>query len=60
MELFLKQESRELYNSWVIFPQAPKHDWWGHKDPYKFAYDVKESRVMNLVVKFMDNFFCYS
>jgi len=55
-ELFLKQENRELYNSWVIFPQAPKHDWWGYEDPYKFAYDVKESKAMNLVVKFMDNF----
>jgi len=55
-ELFLREENRELYNSWVIFPQAPKHDWWGYEDPYKFAYDVKESKAMNLVVKFMDNF----
>ena len=55
-KLFLKKENRELYNSWVIFPQASKNDWWGHIDPYKFNYDVKESKDMSLVVKLMDNF----
>ena len=55
-KLFLKKENRELYNSWVIFPQASKNDWWGHSDPYKFNYDVKESKDMSLVVKLMDNF----
>ena len=55
-KLFLKKESREKYNSWVIFPQAPKHDWWGYKDPYKLNYNVKESKAMSLVVKLMDNF----
>ena len=38
-KLFLKKENREQFNSWVIFPQAPKNDWWGYKDPYKFAYN---------------------
>ena len=55
-KLFLKKESREKYNSWVIFPQAPKYDWWGYKDPYKLNYNVKESKAMSLVVKLMDNF----
>ena len=55
-KLFLKKENREQYNSWVIFPQASKNDWWGHSEPYKFNYDVKESKDMNLVVKLMDNF----
>ena len=55
-KLFLKKENREQFNSWVIFPQAPKNDWWGYKDPYKFAYNVKESKAMSLVVKLMDNF----
>lgn len=55
-KLFLKKENREQYNSWVIFPQAPKNDWWGYKDPYKFDYNVKESKAMSLVVKLMDDF----
>ena len=55
-KLFLKKESRKKYNSWVIFPQAPKHDWWGYKDSYKLNYNVKESKAMSLVVKLMDNF----
>ena len=55
-KLFLKKENREQFNSWVIFPQAPKNDWWGYKDPYKFAYNVKESNAMSLVIKFMDEF----
>ena len=55
-KLFLKKENREEYNSWVIFPQAPKNDWWGYKDPYKFDYNVKESKAMSLVVKLMDDF----
>jgi predicted peptidase len=55
-KLFLKKENREEYNSWVIFPQAPKNDWWGYKEPYKFDYNVKESKAMSLVVKLMDDF----
>ena len=55
-KLFLKKENREQYNSWVIFPQAQKNDWWGYKDPYKFDYNVTESKAMELVVKFMDDF----
>ena len=55
-KLFLKKENREQYNSWVIFPQAQKNDWWGYKDPYKFDYNVKESKAMSLVVKLMDDF----
>lgn len=54
--LFLEKENREKYNSWVIFPQAPQNDWWGYKDPYKFAYNVKESKAISLVVKLMDSF----
>ena len=55
-KLFLKKENREQYNSWVIFPQAQKNDWWGYNDPYKFDYNVKESKAMSLVVKLMDDF----
>ena len=55
-KLFLKKENREQYNSWVIFPQAQKNDWWGYKDPYKFDFNVKESKAMSLVVKLMDDF----
>ena len=55
-ELFLKEENREQFNSWIIFPQASKNDWWGYKEPYKFDYNVKESKAMSLVVKLMDNF----
>ena len=55
-KLFLKKENREQYNSWVIFPQAQKNDWWGYKDPYKFDYNVTESKAMSLVVKLMDDF----
>ena len=55
-ELFLKEKNREQFNSWVIFPQAPKKDWWGYKDPYKFDYNVTESKAIELVVKFMDEF----
>lgn len=56
-KLFLKKESREKYNSWVIFPQAPQSDWWGgYYDPYKFNYKVNQSLSLGLVIKFMDNF----
>ena len=55
-KLFLKKENREQYNSWVIFPQASKRDWWGHSEPYKFNYNVKESKDMSLVIKLMDSF----
>ena len=55
-ELFLKKNNRELYPSWVIFPQASQNDWWGYKDPYKFDYNVKDSKAMGLVVKLMDKF----
>tara|TARA_B110000503_G_C7170695_1_gene424132 strand:- start:4562 stop:5320 length:759 start_codon:yes stop_codon:yes gene_type:complete len=55
-KLFLKKENREQYNSWVIFPQAQKNDWWGYNDPYEFDYNVKESKAMSLVVKLMDDF----
>ena len=47
-KLFLKKESREKYNSWVIFPQAPKHDWWGHGTPiYKNNPAMKQGVVPN-------------
>ena len=55
-ELFLKKENREKYNSWVIFPQASKNDWWGYSHPYKFNYNVSESKDMSLVLNLMDNF----
>ena len=55
-ELFLNKNNRELYPSWVIFPQASQNDWWGYKDPYKFDYNVKDSKAMGLVVKLMDKF----
>ncbi len=41
--LFLDNNNRKKYKSWVIFPQSPKNDWWGgYYDPYKYDYDVKK------------------
>ena len=55
-ELFLKEENREQFNSWIIFPQASKNDWWGYKEPYKFDYNVNKSKAMGLAVRLMDDF----
>ena len=56
-DLFLNKENREKYKSWVIFPQAPRNDWWGgYYDPYKYDYDVKKSESLELVIKLMDEF----
>ena len=55
--LFLKENNRKKYPSFVIFPQSPKNDWWGgHYDPYKFDYQVKNSKALKLVINFMDEF----
>ena len=41
----------------IIFPQSPKNDWWGgHYDPYKFDYQVKNSKALKLVINLMDEF----
>ena len=50
--LFLNNNNRKKYKSWVIFPQSPKNDWWGgYYDPYKYDYDVKRSKSLELVIK---------
>ena len=55
--LFLDNNNRKKYKSWVIFPQSPKNDWWGgYYDPYKYDYDVKRSKSLELVIKLMDSF----
>ena len=55
--LFLKENNRKKYPSFVIFPQSPKNDWWGgHYDPYKFDYQVKNSKALKLVINLMDEF----
>ena len=55
--LFLNNNNRKKYKSWVIFPQSPKNDWWGgYYDPYKYDYDVKRSKSLELVIKLMDIF----
>ena len=55
--LFLDSINRRKYKSWVIFPQSPKNDWWGgYYDPYKYDYNVKRSKSLELVIKFMDEF----
>ncbi len=55
--LFLDSINRNKYKSWVIFPQSPKNDWWGgYYDPYKYDYNVKRSKSLELVIKFMDEF----
>ena len=55
--LFLNKTNRERYKSWVIFPQSPKNDWWGgYYDPYKYDYNVKRSRSLELVINLMDEF----
>lgn len=56
-DLFLNFQNRKNYKSWVIFPQAPKNDWWGgFYDPYKFNYNIKHSKALGLVIKLMDEF----
>ena len=55
--LFLNNNNRKKYKSWVIFPQSPKNDWWGgYYDPYKYDYDIKRSKSLELVIKLMDIF----
>ena len=55
--LFLNNTNRKKYKSWVIFPQSPKNDWWGgYYDPYKYNYDVKRAKSLELVIKLMDIF----
>jgi len=55
--LFLDSINRNKYKSWVIFPQSTKNDWWGgYYDPYKYDYNVKRSKSLELVIKFMDEF----
>lgn len=56
-DLFLDSINRNKYKSWVVFPQSPKNDWWGgYYDPYKYDYNVKRSKSLELVIKFMDEF----
>lgn len=62
-ELFLKAENREKFPSIVIFPQAPKEDYWAKVEvkrdttPYQFDFKNREepTRSLSLVMKLMDS-----
>ena len=60
-KLFLKKQSREKYNSWVIFPQCPKNDRWPNLNSdnwdKKFKNKItKPNKSLSLVIKLMDQF----
>ncbi len=62
-DLFLKQENRDKYKSIVIFPQAPKDDYWAkvevRRDTIPFQFDFKNrekaTTSLGLVMKLMDS-----
>ncbi|CAL65351.1 prolyl oligopeptidase family serine peptidase [Christiangramia forsetii] len=62
-DLFLKAENREKFGSIVIFPQAPKEDYWAKVEvkrdtmPFQFDFKNKEkpTKSLNLVMKLMDS-----
>ncbi|GAA4315276.1 dienelactone hydrolase family protein [Pontixanthobacter gangjinensis] len=62
-ELFLKPENREKFPAIVIFPQAPKEDYWAKVEvkrdsmPYQFDFKNREAptRSLGLVMKMMDS-----
>ena len=62
-DLFLKDENREKYPAVVIFPQAPKEDYWAKvevkRDTMPFQFDFKNeeapTKSLKLVMKLMDS-----
>ena len=62
-DLFLKDENREKYPAIVIFPQAPKEDYWAKVEvkrdttPFQFDFKNKEAptKSLGLVMKMMDS-----
>ncbi|MFD1095089.1 carboxylesterase family protein [Salegentibacter chungangensis] len=62
-ELFLKAENREKYPAIVVFPQAPKDDYWAkvevNRDTIPFQFDFMNekpaTRSLDLVMKLMDS-----
>ena len=62
-DLFLKTENREKFPAIVIFPQAPKDDYWAKvevkRDTMPFEFDFKNmeapTKSLNMVMKLMDS-----
>ncbi|MBT8319116.1 MAG: prolyl oligopeptidase family serine peptidase [Gramella sp.] len=62
-DLFLKAENREKFPAIVIFPQAPKKDYWAKVEvkrdtmPYQFDFKNTEAptKSLDLVMKMMDS-----
>ena len=59
--LFLKNENREKYNSWVIFPQCSKNDRWPSisSDLWDQVFEnkiKKPNKSLGLVIRLMDEF----
>ena len=62
-DLFLKAENREEFPAIVIFPQAPKEDYWAKVEvkrdsmPYEFDFKNREAptKSLGLVMKMMDS-----
>ena len=62
-DLFLKAENRKEFPAIVIFPQAPKDDYWAKvevkRDTMPFQFDFKNTEAptksLNLVMKMMDS-----
>ncbi|MCP9198476.1 prolyl oligopeptidase family serine peptidase [Gramella sp. GC03-9] len=63
-DLFLKDEIRNEFPAFVIFPQAPKEDYWAKvevkRDTMPFQFDFKNeeepTRSLDLVMQMMDSF----
>ena len=62
-DIFLAEENRENYPAIVIFPQAPKEDYWAKVEvkrdtiPFQFDFKNKEAptKSLELVMKMMDS-----
>ena len=62
-DVFLNQENREKFPAIVIFPQAPKDDYWAKVEvkrdtmPFQFDFKNKEepTKSLNLVMEMMDS-----
>ena len=63
-DLFLKKENRTNYNSWVIFPQCAKNDYWANMvyvpENNESLVQMKKKNTVNpslgLVIQLMDTF----
>ena len=62
-DVFLNEENRDKYPAIVIFPQAPKEDYWAKVEvkrdtmPYQFDFKNKDTptKSMTMVMKLMDS-----